>query len=152
MCLGRSWICLEWYQGTGVDYPQFLLMNEVYKLRLLVSKERRRRGLMVKPLWSQHPRGRGLPQSIRRTRKQRTQAAFCSSVLSAYLHLRIWTFLSGAAMITCVCPEYLGWPLFSIIRESCLPSKPRFLVYSVSFVSFHGHGSCNVSTAFIPDP
>lgn len=50
MCLGRSRICLEWYQGTGVDYPQFLLMNEVYKLRLLVSKERRRRGLMVKAL------------------------------------------------------------------------------------------------------
>lgn len=43
-------------------------------------------------------------------------------------------------MIICVCPEYLVWPLFSVIGESCLHLSPRFLVYSVSLVSFVGTG------------
>lgn len=49
MCLGRARICLEWYQGTGIGYPEFLLVHEAYKLRrILVIKERSRRGMVVK--------------------------------------------------------------------------------------------------------
>lgn len=48
MCLGKAWICLEWYQGTGIGYHEFLLVHEAYKLgRVLVIKERNRRGLII---------------------------------------------------------------------------------------------------------
>lgn len=152
MCLGRSRICLGWYQGTGIGYHECLVVHEAYKLRrILAMKESSRGGMVVSscdPSTVEEVEACGV--SFHRTRKRSppllSALPFLFFFFFCLFTLRMCVFISGAAVIAFVL-VYLVWPLFSVTGEMCLPSKQQFF-WHIPSLSFHvlpwAERSCNV--------